>query len=88
MTKKHTHKYYRMLLNEVKVWACALGCNHYMPKHMESLVNGKKSICWECGEEFILTPVLMSVDYPTCEVCSPFARSLSNLESVIESNSK
>lgn len=64
------HKYYHADLPFGKVWACALsGCNHHMPQHYEPLLNGKYSLCWECGEKFILTPLNMQDDQPRCTDC-------------------
>lgn len=69
--KRHVHKYYRANMSSQKVWACALSdCNHYMPKHMEELVRGKNSICWKCGEDFILNPFHMKQDKPVCDDCA------------------
>ena len=68
--KRHTHKYYRAEVAWGRVWACALpDCHHYMPQHMESLMNGKSSICWECGEKFVMTPASMEMDKPVCASC-------------------
>lgn len=78
--KRHTHKYYRVTIAGQSVWACALSdCNHYMPKHMENLVPGKGSICWECGEPMILDPNNMGEDKPRCKDC----RGIGNIESVL-----
>ncbi len=74
MARKHNHKYYFGLeIAGTKIWACALPeCNHYMPKHMENMVNGKKAICWKCGETAIVNFTLMK-EYPQgkvlCDEC-------------------
>ena len=69
--KRHIHKYYRGTLGFTRVWVCALPeCNHYMPKNMESMINGKASICWECGEYMVLTPGNMDMDRPVCNECT------------------
>lgn len=68
--RRHTHKYYRADFRFGRVWACALpDCNHYMPQHMEDFVNGKFSICWQCGEQFKMNPISMKMDQPVCEEC-------------------
>jgi len=41
-----------------------------MPEYMSSTVDGKFSICWNCGEQFILNPMNMKRDKPICEECS------------------
>ncbi len=69
-SKRHIHKYYHADLPFGKVWACALpDCNHFMPNHYESLLMGKGSICWNCGETYKLNPTNMLDDKPTCEKC-------------------
>lgn len=72
MGKKHIHKYHKVSMNGVKVWACALGnCTHYMPKHMENMVSGKTAICWQCESEFTLDSRNMQEDMPRCYGCNP-----------------
>lgn len=69
--RRHIHKYYRVEIAGVKVWACALPeCTHYMPAHMTALVDGKASFCWDCGERFILNPTNMNDDKPICSDCT------------------
>lgn len=69
-SKRHTHKYHKMKMGTVTVFACALSdCTHYMPSHMENMINGKKSICWECGDELIMDPVSMEMRLPKCANC-------------------
>ena len=69
-SKRHTHKYQKIDLSFVKTWACALpDCTHYMPKHMERMVEGKASICWECEKEFVLDRIALTMDRPTCLEC-------------------
>lgn len=69
--KNHRHKYYKGKLGEThKVWYCGLpDCTHYIPKHMESMANGKISTCWGCGADITLNPTNMEEDYPKCENC-------------------
>lgn len=69
--KRHVHKYHYINLPIMgKVWACRLpDCNHYMPKHLEPTVEGKNSICWECGEAFTLDSEAMKEEKPRCENC-------------------
>ena len=73
-SKKHVHKYFRFQLGFKKVWRCALpDCNHFMPAHLENLVEGRASICWKCGEEtVILTPLNMEMEHPICISCMGF----------------
>jgi len=72
--RKHAHKYYYGLkVGGDLVWACAFPhCNHYMPKHMEERVIDKLSICWKCGEEFVLESQLMNRQKPICVDCLGF----------------
>lgn len=70
MKRHKTHKYHRIQLDFGRVWACALSdCTHYMPKHMENLVEGKQSFCWNCNEIFILDSISMKDDKPICINC-------------------
>ena len=72
-SKRHPHKYHKIQLSFGKVWACALPeCSHYMPLHMTELVVGKFSICWKCGEQFVLEPHHLKLDKPICNDCNPF----------------
>jgi hypothetical protein len=69
-SKRHIHKYYKAKVAGDLVWACALpDCNHHMPPHMTSLVEGKSSLCWECGGELVLDPEAYKMDRPTCISC-------------------
>lgn len=69
--KRHTHKYHKVDLLGTKIWACALpDCNHHMPNHYSKLVEGKASLCWNCGEEMILDPTNMTQDRPICMNCA------------------
>lgn len=68
--RKHVHKYIRRKMYAHSVWACALpDCTHYMPKHMEQMVEGKASICHQCNEEFILSTDALKEDKPRCADC-------------------
>lgn len=66
---KHTHRYERVdigVSKEYFVYRCTLpDCSHYLS---ESLVIGRKAICWRCGEEFVLTKNLL-FKKPHCEDC-------------------
>lgn len=69
--KRHTHKYHKVMVSGVKLWACALpDCNHYMPHHMAALVPGKNSYCWSCGSVMQLDSDNMKLDRPICELCA------------------
>lgn len=69
-SKRHVHKYHKVMVANQYVWACALpDCTHYMPKHMENMIPGKYSICWNCGETFLLDTVNMRTDKPYCPDC-------------------
>lgn len=79
MASKHTHKYYRMNMNHVNVWACGEDdCSHYMPKHLEQMMQGKRSICWNCGGEFKLGPLSLQMERPTCNDCRGLGSVLSD----------
>jgi hypothetical protein len=64
---RHTHKYHKL---DDNLWHCAHpDCSHYMPKNVASSMPGKRSICWRCEKEFILTPVNMREEQPQCDYC-------------------
>lgn len=66
-SKRHTHKYMKVK----QVWCCALpDCTHFMPRNMPMSVTGKASICWNCGEEFILDERSMKEERPICFECT------------------
>lgn len=68
--KRHTHKYHKIDMLGSKIWACALpDCNHYMPKHMENLIPGKSTYCWECNSSMVLDPKALTMDRPICIDC-------------------
>jgi len=65
--KNHTHRYYKMPNG---LWACNLDdCTHYMPKNVASRMNGMKSICWTCGDEFQLIIDALEEIKPQCDDC-------------------
>ena len=64
------HMYHRVNLSVQRVWACALpDCYHYIPKHMESMAEGKSTLCTMCKGETRLTSVNMGMDEPVCVDC-------------------
>jgi DNA-directed RNA polymerase subunit RPC12/RpoP len=70
-SKAHTHKYHYIPFSYTKVWACALGdCTHFMPAHMNAMMPGRKSLCWECGNEFHLDEESMKNSEPICPECA------------------
>lgn len=78
--KRHIHEYYFGLnIAGTKVWACAApDCQHYMPKHMEDLVNGRLAKCWKCGDKTIIdVSMLKTGEYELgkvfCEECITMA---------------
>lgn len=84
-SKRHTHKYYRASTSFGKVWACALpDCNHYMPQHMDSMVTGKNSLCWTCGEQFQLNAINMRDKQPMCDECSNRAIDIDELSEAMK----
>lgn len=65
--KRHTHKYHKI----DQLWHCALpDCTHFMPRNVAHNVEGKLSICWDCGKEFRLTFESMQDDKPICANCT------------------
>lgn len=67
-SRKHTHRYMKV----DNIWYCSLSdCTHYMPRNMKLGILGKKSICWNCGDEFILDERAMKDEKPICFDCTP-----------------
>lgn len=69
---KHTHKYFR---GHDGLWHCAGidGCTHYMPANIpETIMIGRKSLCWGCEVEFKLTYTSLKVESgrPMCFQCT------------------
>jgi hypothetical protein len=69
--KHGTHRYHRRALGSNKVWACAVpNCTHFIPRYMEAaLIEGRLSLCNNCGNEFTLTPDALKEDEPRCDEC-------------------
>lgn len=84
MSKKHTHKYHKVLVSGVKLFACGFpDCSHHMPKHYESLLIGKASYCWKCGNRMLLDKDNMRYDFPWCLECKFGDEQGSNLVDVM-----
>lgn len=67
-SKRHTHKYHKL---RDGLWHCALpDCTHYMPSNVAECLPGKRSICWQCGNEMILDDNSMKNENPICFNCS------------------
>lgn len=68
--KLHVHKYkkFKQYKNgNAYIFRCMLpNCSHYIP---ESLLEGKASVCWGCGKEFILGPRAKYSVQPKCKAC-------------------
>ncbi len=61
----HVHKYKRDVLGkDYEIYRCVLpGCTHYIPA---SMIKGKFSICWRCGEPFVIK---LKHSKPHCDDC-------------------
>ena len=67
---KHIHKYHKVKVNGVTVWACALPeCNHHMPKHYEEMIPGKASICWDCANDMVMDETSLTEIQSICVSC-------------------
>ena len=78
--QKHVHKYHKITAKFRTLWACALPtCSHYMPPDLEETLIGKMSICWKCGEKFLLTEDNMQKAQPFCSDCNPSVSSMADL---------
>lgn len=65
----HTHKYYKAKLGKKIIYRCAVpNCPHYV---MRELVLNRMSICWSCGDPFILPHAISLLQSkPVCKECS------------------
>lgn len=65
---KHIHKFKRLRYKSGnEVFFCALpDCNCKMNP---ALLFGKRSICWRCGNEFIMNEYALRLAKPHCEAC-------------------
>jgi formylmethanofuran dehydrogenase subunit E len=50
-----------------------------MPPDLDELVIGKASICWNCGNEFVLDEENMKKDNPICADCDSTKAKIGNL---------
>ena len=67
---KHIHKYARVVMNGSLYWRCADPlCSHYMPKKQEALIEGRASICHECGGVMIMEGEALTMNKPICPDC-------------------
>jgi hypothetical protein len=66
--EKHIHKFKRLTYKSGNtVFFCVdADCNK---KLNTSLALGKRSICWRCGEPFILTEYSLRLAKPHCDSC-------------------
>lgn len=66
--EKHTHKYKRLRYKSGnEIFFCALpDCNQ---KINPALALGKRSLCWRCGEPFIMNEYSLRLAKPHCDAC-------------------
>lgn len=77
--QKHVHKYHKISKFRT-LWVCAMPkCSHYMPPDLNETLVGKMSVCWKCGEEFLLNEENMKRDQPICSDCDPSISSIGDL---------
>ena len=85
-SKSHTHRYHKIEIAGNMLFACALGnCTHYMPKHLENLLVGKDSHCWNCDKVFQLGFENLKQEKPTCPTCHLGLPSEESLDDLIAS---
>ena len=63
------HKYERTKLGKKYIiFRCMIpNCSHYIP---ESLIKGRISICWRCGEQFVIDREAAELARPHCKDCT------------------
>jgi hypothetical protein len=65
----HIHMYEKVKwgANKTIIWKCCLAdCSHYL--HVEFIL-GKKSICFKCGNPFLMTYSKLLRNRPKCDDC-------------------
>lgn len=64
----HIHKYIRdKFRTGTQIYKCVLpGCSHYI---LAQFVINKVSICWRCGEDFVINKRASDLKKPTCDDC-------------------
>ena len=90
---KHIHRYQRANIakaqgKKYEVYRCSLpDCNHYL---VPELVAGKKSICWRCGDPFVITTNLLRLAKPHCKNCTKpeLSNRVVKISGDVNSNSK
>ena len=64
---KHPH---RLMLVEKRTWRCTLdGCNFFVHLGLAHVLVGKRAVCWECGEVFIVDEKSLKNEMPKCNTC-------------------
>lgn len=68
MPLEHVHKYIRARMGkDYIIFKCALpGCTHYISK---VVAEGRRSICWVCGNEMVLTKPALDLKKPHHAEC-------------------
>lgn len=81
MTEKHIHKLRRLVHKSGnKIFFCALpDCNY---KINVALALGKRSICWRCGEPFLITEYSLRLAKPHCDLCHKSKKEIEKYEGV------
>lgn len=81
----HIHKYFLAKLGKKRdyhIYACALpNCPHRIEKALSS---NRESICWKCGEKFMLYKAKYDRVKPICMKCANPTASNANLDLLME----
>src|SRR6185295_923 len=84
-SQKHTHRYMKLFQTTKRAdptWKCSIpGCTHFLPYGHP--VIGRKSICYNCGEEFIIESQHMKFDMPECDNCYAKKHGLPTAEEIL-----
>jgi hypothetical protein len=69
---KHIHKYERRRLGNYIIFKCMIpGCVNYIRKE---LADGRISICWRCGEPFVMAKATLELKRVHCVDCTKFKK--------------
>lgn len=68
---KHPHK---LLFVNNQTWKCQLeGCAFFVHKGLQHVLVGKRAICWNCDEIFVISEASLKDGKPKCDDCRLFS---------------
>lgn len=86
MSRNHKgpHKYQRVRWgkNKTIIFKCMRpGCTHYLHPEM---MKGQDSICWSCGDIFMMNPDKLRRKKPKCDKCQSGKKAVAYIEGKLD----